>query len=60
MTDKNYLEEFVAGLAGDLPKRLVETFVEGHRDPTTKPVDLVTRLKEQMEQALHGESDAPD
>jgi hypothetical protein len=60
MTDKNYLEEFVAGVAGDLSKRLVETFVEGHRDPAAKPIDLVTRLKEQMEQALHRASDAPD
>jgi hypothetical protein len=60
MIDKNYLEEFVAGVAGDLSKRLVDTFVEGHRDPATRPIDLVTRLKEQMEQALHRVIDAPD
>lgn len=60
MTDKNYLDEFVAEVTGDLSKRLVEIFIEGHRNPATKAVDLVTRLKEQMEQALQGVSDAPD
>jgi hypothetical protein len=60
MSEKNYLAEFVAGVESRLSKRLVETFVEGHRDPATKPIDLVTRLKEQMEQALREVSDASD
>ena len=60
MSEKNYLAEFVAGVESRLSKRLVETFVQGHRDPATKPIDLVTRLKEQMEQALREVSDASD
>jgi hypothetical protein len=58
MTDKSYLEEFTEGVSGGLSQKLVDILIEGHRDPSTKQVDIVTRLKEQMEQALHRDTDA--
>lgn len=58
MTDKSYLEEFTQGVTQGLSKRLVDVFVAGHRDPSLKTVDVVTRLKEQMEQELQRDDDA--
>lgn len=58
MTDKSHLEDFVAEVREDLSKRLLKIFTEGHRDPAIKAVDIVTRLKEQMEQALDENADA--
>lgn len=58
MTDKSYLEEFTQGVSGELAKRLVDVFVKGHRDPTLKTQDVITRLKEEMEKELQRDDDA--
>jgi hypothetical protein len=60
MTDKTHLEEFVEGVTDDLSKKLVATFVEGHRDPLMKQAEIITRLKEEMEAALSRGTDAAD
>ena len=60
MTDKSYLDEFGAGQVQPLSKQLIETFVTGHRDPIVKSVDLVTRLKDVMTQALQDSVNATE
>lgn len=60
MTDKSHLDEFGAGQVQPLSKQLIETFVTGHRDPTVKAVDLVTRLKDVMTHALQDPVDATE
>jgi hypothetical protein len=59
MTDRVHLEEFGEGISEGLAKKLVATFVECHRNPSLSSADVVTRLKEQMEQALSEDADAP-
>jgi hypothetical protein len=58
MTDKTHLEEFEGGVSKALSKSLINTFIDCHRDPSVKPEDIVTRLKEQMEIALSEDADA--
>jgi hypothetical protein len=58
MTDKSYLEEFAQGVSGVLAKRLVDVFIEGHRDTALKTQDVITHLKEEMEKELLRENDA--
>lgn len=58
MTDKSHLDEFSASRDQELSKQLVATFIAGHRDPTVKAADLVTRLKDVMEQALQEPANA--
>ena len=60
MTDKSHLESFEREVAAGLPKRLVATFTACHRDPSLKAADVVTRLKDVMEQSLAEGEDAPD
>ena len=36
----------------------VDVFVKGHRDPTLKTQDVITRLKEEMEKELQRDDDA--
>jgi hypothetical protein len=58
MTDKAHLEEFGNGVSDALPKMLVATYIECHRNPLLSTADVVTRLKEKMEQALIENADA--
>lgn len=60
MTDKSHLDEFGAGRQHELSKQLVATFIAGHRDPAVKAADLVTRLKDVMEQALQEPANATE
>jgi hypothetical protein len=60
MTDKSHLDEFGASRDQQLSKQLVATFIAGHRDPTVKAADLVTRLKDVMEQALREPANAAE
>ena len=60
MTDKSHLESFEHEVAVGLPKRLVATFTTCHRDQSLKAADVVTRLKDVMEQSLAEGDDAPD
>jgi hypothetical protein len=57
MTDKSHLDDFGASRQQHLSRRLVTTFIVGHRDPAVKAADLVTRLKDVMEQALQEPAD---
>lgn len=59
MTDKSHLEDFTKTIADALSKKLVAIFVECHRDPSLSETDVTTLLKEQMEAALTGDTDAP-
>ncbi|MES0015593.1 hypothetical protein [Mesorhizobium sp. M0036] len=58
MTEKTHLEAFEGGITKALSKSLVRTFIVSHRDPSTKAIDVVSRLKEQMELALSEDADA--
>ncbi len=60
MTDKSHLDEFGASRDQQLSKQLVATFIAGHRDPAIKAADLVTRLKDVMEQALQEPANAAE
>lgn len=60
MTDRSHLESFEHEVAGGLPKRLVATFTACNRDPSLKAADVVTRLKDVMEQSLAEGNDAPN
>ena len=60
MTDKSHLDEFGASQDQQLSKQLVAAFIAGHRDPTMKATDLVTRLKDVMEQALQEPANAAE
>lgn len=60
MTDKSHLDEFGASRDQHLSKQLVATFIAGHRDPAIKGADLVTRLKDVMEQALQEPANAAE
>jgi hypothetical protein len=55
MPDKTHLEEFIGGVTDELPKRLVQVFAECSCDAAMKPADIITRLKEKMEEALPDE-----
>jgi len=59
LTDKTHLEEFKGGVTAPLSKRLVDTFIQCHRDPSMKLADIITRLKEDMEGGLRKDNDAP-
>ena len=59
MTDISHLESFQREISATLSKRLVATFPACHRDPSLKAADVVTRLKEVMEQGLAEDGDAP-
>lgn len=58
MTDKSHLESFERAVVAALSKRLVATFTACHRDPSLKAADVVTRLKDVMEQGLAEGDDA--
>lgn len=60
MTDKSHLDEFGASRDQELSKQLVATFIAGHRDPSVKSADLVTLLKDVMEQALQEPANAAE
>lgn len=60
MTDKSHLDEFGASRDQQLSKELVAAFIAGHRDPSVKSADLVTRLKDVMEQALQEPANAAE
>jgi hypothetical protein len=60
MPDKTHLEEFIDGVTEDLPKRLVRVFTKCSCDTAMKPADIITRLKEKMEEALRPDDDAAD
>ena len=60
MTDKSHLDEFGASRDLHLSNKLVATFIAGHRDPAIRAVDLVTRLKDVMEQALQEPANAAE
>ena len=59
MTDKSHLESLERAVVGALSKRLLATFTACHRDPSLKAADVVTRLKDVMEQGLSEGDDAP-
>lgn len=59
MTDISHLESFQREISATLSKRLVATFTACHRDPSLKAADVVTRLKDVMEQGLAEAGDAP-
>ena len=52
MPDRAHLEEFLAKVDGKLARNLVETYRAGIRDNTLTSLDVVSRLKFAMEQAL--------
>jgi hypothetical protein len=54
------LEEFLDDVTEELSRQLVEVFTDCRRDATLKQADIVTRLKETMEDALRTEDDAAD
>ena len=58
MTDKTHLEEFKQTIKEALSQKLVEIFVECHRDHSLRDADITTRLKEEMEAALIEDGDA--
>jgi hypothetical protein len=60
MADNSHLDEFGAGRQHPLSKQLVATFIAGHRDSAVKAADLVTRLKDVMEQALQEPANAAE
>ncbi|OHB26692.1 MAG: hypothetical protein A2790_17665 [Phenylobacterium sp. RIFCSPHIGHO2_01_FULL_69_31] len=60
MTDRSHLDEFGASRQDELSKQLIATFIAGHRNPTVKTADLVTRLKDVMEKALQEPADAAE
>jgi hypothetical protein len=59
MTDSSHLEAFERATSATLSKRLVATFTTSHRDPSLKAADVVTRLKDVMEQGIAEGGDAP-
>lgn len=59
MTDTSHLESFQSEISATLSKRLVATFTASHRDSSLKAADVVTRLKDVMEQGLAEAGDAP-
>lgn len=60
MTDRSYLDDFSASQQQRLSQELVAEFIECSRDPATNTADLVTRLKDVLEQALQEPGDAPE
>lgn len=58
MTDISHLETFQREISATLSKRLVATFTACHRDPSLKAADVVTRLKDVMEEGLAEVGDA--
>ena len=60
MADESHLDEFSATQQQRLSQKLVSIFIEGNRDPAVKTADLITRLKDVMEQSLKEPSGAPE
>ena len=58
MTDTSHLDSFEREISATLSKRLVATFTACHRDSSLKAADVVTRLKDVMEQGLAEAGDA--
>jgi hypothetical protein len=58
MTDKAHLKEFGNGVSDALPTMLVATHIECYLNPPLSTADVVTRLKEMMEQAMIEDADA--
>ncbi|MGI4796162.1 MAG: hypothetical protein ACRYG8_19315 [Janthinobacterium lividum] len=58
MADRAHVEEFNSAVCDPLAKRLVSTFIDCHRDVSLNSTDVVTRLREMMEQELHEGTDA--
>jgi hypothetical protein len=59
MSDASHLEAFEREVSATLSKSLVATFLAGHRNPSLKAADVVTQLKDVMEQGLAEGGDAP-
>lgn len=59
MSDISHLEGLQREISATLSKRLVATFTVCRRDTSIKAADIVTRLKDVMEQGLAEAGDAP-